>query len=101
MAYPQSRSGIMDIAPYIGGEAKAEGLQRLIRLASNEGAYGPPPKAVEALRAALSTLHRYPDGSYQLKSAVATSPPACNPASQSLKKPSTISRRFRAEDTLR
>lgn len=64
MAYPHPRPGIMDIAPYIGGEARAEGQQRLIRLASNEGAYGPPPKAVEALlRAALSTLHRYPDGS--------------------------------------
>lgn len=52
----------MDIAPYVGGEAKAAPGQRLIRLASNEGAYGPPPKAIEAVRNYLPDLHRYPDG---------------------------------------
>lgn len=62
MTKPQPRPGIMDIAPYIGGEAKAAPGQRLIRLASNEGAYGPPLKAVEAVRAYLPDLHRYPDG---------------------------------------
>lgn len=59
---PQPRPGIIEIAPYIGGEAKAEGDQRLIRLASNECAYGPPANAVEALRTYLPELHRYPDG---------------------------------------
>ncbi len=59
---PTPRPGIMDIAPYIGGEAKAAPGQRLLRLASNEGAYGPPPKVVEALRTYLPELHRYPDG---------------------------------------
>lgn len=59
---PTPRPGILDIAPYVGGEAKAAPGQRLLRLASNEGAYGPPPKAVEALRACLPDLHRYPDG---------------------------------------
>ncbi len=63
MSKPHPRPGILDIAPYIGGEAKAEGTQRLIRLASNEGAYGPPPAAVEALRNGLMDMHRYPDGS--------------------------------------
>lgn len=60
---PTPRSGIMEIAPYVGGEAKAAPGQRLLRLASNEGAYGPPPKAVEAVQAYLPELHRYPDGS--------------------------------------
>lgn len=63
MTTPTPRPGIMDIAPYVGGEAKAAPGQRLIRLASNEGAYGPPPKAIEALRHYLPDLHRYPDGS--------------------------------------
>ncbi len=62
MQKPTPRPGIMDIAPYVGGEAKAAPGQRLLRLASNEGAYGPPPKAVEALKNYLPDLHRYPDG---------------------------------------
>lgn len=62
MSTPQPRPGILDIAPYIGGEAKAEAEMRLIRLASNEGAYGPPPQAIAALQTALPELHRYPDG---------------------------------------
>jgi histidinol-phosphate aminotransferase len=53
----------MTIAPYVGGEAKAAAGVKLLRLASNEGAYGPPPKAVEALNNWLPDLHRYPDGS--------------------------------------
>jgi len=59
---PTPRPSVMSIAPYIGGEAKALPGQKLYRLASNEGAYGPPPKALDAIRAALPELHRYPDG---------------------------------------
>ncbi|MBI2495100.1 MAG: histidinol-phosphate transaminase [Candidatus Omnitrophica bacterium] len=36
-------------------------LSSVIKLASNENALGPSPKAMAALRAATSTLHRYPD----------------------------------------
>lgn len=60
---PTPRPGILDIAPYIGGEAKADGQQRLIRLASNENPYGPSPKAVGGLKALANDIHRYPDGS--------------------------------------
>ncbi len=56
------RPGILDIAPYVGGEASAPGARRLIRLASNEGALGPSPRAVAAMREAAAELHRYPDG---------------------------------------
>jgi histidinol-phosphate aminotransferase len=35
----------------------------VIKLASNENAFGPSPLAVEAMQAALATAHRYPDGS--------------------------------------
>ncbi len=35
----------------------------VIKLASNENPLGPSPKALEAMRAALSQIHLYPDGS--------------------------------------
>jgi histidinol-phosphate aminotransferase len=37
------------------------GLRSVIKLASNENALGPSPKAVAALRHVTSSLHRYPD----------------------------------------
>ena len=33
---PEPRPGILDIKAYVGGEASAPGVERLIRLASNE-----------------------------------------------------------------
>jgi histidinol-phosphate aminotransferase len=69
---PLPRPGILDIAPYIGGESKVEGVSRVIRLASNESALGPSPAAVEAYRAQAHNLHRYPDGgSAALRAAIA------------------------------
>ncbi|HUE18519.1 MAG TPA: histidinol-phosphate transaminase [Stellaceae bacterium] len=62
-AGPTPRSGILDIAPYIGGDAKILGHATPIRLASNESALGPSPKAIVAYRDLAGTLHRYPDGS--------------------------------------
>lgn len=62
MTGPIPNPGILDIAPYVGGEAHAPGADRLIRLASNEGALGPSPKAMEAYRNLTGELHRYPDG---------------------------------------
>ena len=38
------------------------GLERMVKLASNEGAYGPLPAAVAAFEAAVAELNRYPDG---------------------------------------
>lgn len=70
--HPVPRPGILDIAPYIGGESKVEGATRVIRLASNESALGPSPRAVEAYRALAHELHRYPDGgSVALRQAIA------------------------------
>jgi histidinol-phosphate aminotransferase len=44
-------------------ELQAElGLQRIVKLASNEGAFGPLPAAVAAFEAAVGDLNRYPDG---------------------------------------
>ncbi|HLZ65074.1 MAG TPA: histidinol-phosphate transaminase [Aliidongia sp.] len=59
---PVARPGVLDIAPYVGGESKVPGVNRVIRLASNEGALGPSPKAIEAYRALAGEIHRYPDG---------------------------------------
>ena len=54
--------GIMDIAPYVGGESGIEGRENVIKLASNEGPFGPSRKTVAALREAAEDYHRYPDG---------------------------------------
>jgi histidinol-phosphate aminotransferase len=44
-------------------ELQAElGLGRMVKLASNEGAFGPLPAAVAAFQAAVGDLNRYPDG---------------------------------------
>ena len=59
------RPGILDISPYVGGEAKAAGVERPIRLASNESALGPSSKAIAAYRALAGEIHRYPDGNAQ------------------------------------
>lgn len=60
---PVPGPGILDIAPYVGGESKVAGVERPIRLASNESALGPSPKAIAAYRALADDIHRYPDGS--------------------------------------
>ena len=59
------RPGILDIAPYVGGEAGLAGHKNVIRLASNENPLGPSPAAVEAYRSLATELHRYPDGGAQ------------------------------------
>lgn len=59
---PSPRPGILDIAPYVGGEAKITGVKRVIRLASNESALGPSARAIAAYREAAADMFRYPDG---------------------------------------
>ncbi|MBS7810167.1 histidinol-phosphate transaminase [Roseococcus pinisoli] len=56
------RPSILSIEPYIGGESKIPGVNRIVKLSSNEGAFGPPPAAMEAYAALAKELHRYPDG---------------------------------------
>lgn len=66
------RPGILDIAPYQGGQSSIGGRQDIIKLSSNEGALGPSPLAVEAARAAAAKMDRYPDGgSVALREALA------------------------------
>ena len=48
------------------------GLERVVKLASNEGPFGPFEAALEALRRVAPELNRYPDGgAYRLRLAVA------------------------------
>ena len=63
MSAPRPRPEILEIAAYVGGESKIPGRNRAIKLSSNEGAFGVPPGAAEALRCAATEQHRYPDGS--------------------------------------
>lgn len=62
MNLPTPKSGILAISPYVGGESSLPGVERVIKLSSNEGALGPSPKAVAAFHATGDELHRYPDG---------------------------------------
>jgi histidinol-phosphate aminotransferase len=61
------REALLSVQPYRPQrpmrELKAElGLERIVKLASNEGAFGPLPAAVAAFEAAVGDLNRYPDG---------------------------------------
>ncbi len=53
-------------------EVKREyGLDRVIKLASNENPLGPSPLAVEEMQRHLSGLHLYPNGGYDLRQVLA------------------------------
>jgi histidinol-phosphate aminotransferase len=62
MISPAPRPGIMTIKPYVGGDSAVAGAQTVIKLASNESALGPSPRALAALRDSAARIHRYPDG---------------------------------------
>jgi histidinol-phosphate aminotransferase len=71
------RSAIADLIPYEPGKPVEEvqrelGLDRVVKLASNEGPFPPFPAALEAIERASPDLNRYPDGGiYSLRSALA------------------------------
>ncbi len=56
------RPSILSVEPYVGGASKVPGVNRILKLSSNEGAFGPPPAAVAAIREMATDAHRYPDG---------------------------------------
>lgn len=63
---------VNDLVPYVPGEQPK--LTKLVKLNTNENPYGPSPKAIDAMRAAVSDdLRLYPDpNSDVLKQAVAS-----------------------------
>jgi histidinol-phosphate aminotransferase len=68
---------VRDLVPYEPGKPVEEvqrelGLDRVVKLASNEGPFGPFPEALEALARGAEELNRYPDGgAYRLRAALA------------------------------
>lgn len=67
---------IEKLVPYQPGKPISEvqrefGLERVVKLASNENPFGPSPLAREAVMRALESAHHYPDASgYELRQAL-------------------------------
>lgn len=59
---PRPKAGILDIDPYVGGKASAEGVAEPIKLSSNENVLGSSPLARIAFEQTVGKLHVYPDG---------------------------------------
>lgn len=62
MTSPTPRPEILTIHPYVAGESDIPGLNRTVKLSSNEGAFGVPPSALAAIRDVAGEVYRYPDG---------------------------------------
>jgi histidinol-phosphate aminotransferase len=71
------RPALDELVPYEPGKPIEEvqrelGLDRVVKLASNEGPHGPFPAALAALERTARALNRYPDGgAYRLRTALA------------------------------
>lgn len=69
--------GVQALRPYEPGKPvetleRELGIREAVKLASNENPLGPSPRAVDAIRNGLETLHIYPDGNgHALKQALA------------------------------
>ncbi|MBU1323751.1 MAG: histidinol-phosphate transaminase [Alphaproteobacteria bacterium] len=69
---PTPKPGILDIAPYVGGKSKIDGVAEPMKLSSNENMLGAGEKARAAYEAAIRNIHIYPDGrASKLRAAVA------------------------------
>jgi histidinol-phosphate aminotransferase len=77
-AAPFCRPAVEQLRPYEPGTPIEEvqrqlGIERVVKLASNEGPFGPFPAALEAMQASAPELNRYPDGgSFRLHEALAS-----------------------------
>jgi len=74
---PLFRPVVNELTPYQPGKPVEDvqrelGLERVVKLASNEGPFPPFPAALEAMERAARDLNRYPDGGmYRLHEALA------------------------------
>ena len=59
---PRPRPEILEIDPYVGGASTLPGINRVVKLSSNEGAFGAAARRPGGLPADADELHRYPDG---------------------------------------
>lgn len=77
MSETPSPDWVMRLKPYVPGKPIEElqrelGIDRVVKLASNENPLGPSPAAVEAMKRAAAEVHLYPDPtSWDLRHAVA------------------------------
>lgn len=62
MTGPEPHSWVRSLDVYVGGKSKADGIEHVIKLSSNESPFGASPRAVDAYHQAAAMLHRYPDG---------------------------------------
>lgn len=67
MFFSTTKENLLSIKNYVPGKpleelAREYGIRHAVKMASNENALGPSPRAVAAMRSALSQIHRYPDG---------------------------------------
>lgn len=68
---PIPRPGVLDIAPYVPGKSSAPGVDKVIKLSSNESPLGPSEHAIAAYKAAAAHLEDYPDGAVtELRTAI-------------------------------
>ncbi len=69
---PEPKKGILDIAAYVPGKARAPQGIRSVKLSSNETPLGASPRAVAAIEAIGRRLAEYPDAaSSELRDAIA------------------------------
>lgn len=66
---PGVRETITDVHAYEAGKTIEEvrrelGLDRIVKLGSNENPFAPFPEALEAMHEALATIHTYPESSF-------------------------------------
>lgn len=77
MTQTTSPPWVHELAPYVPGKPSSElkrelGIERIVKLASNENPLGPSPLAIEAMSRAAAEVHRYPDpAAYELKETLA------------------------------
>jgi len=71
MPRPQPRPGILAMPEYMRGLATVDGVERVVKLSSNENPFGPSPRAIAAAHDAIGAMHLYPEaGSGALRSAI-------------------------------
>ncbi|MEM9047775.1 MAG: histidinol-phosphate transaminase [Pseudomonadota bacterium] len=56
--------GVLDIAPYVGGDSASGGASETLKLSSNENPAGASPAAVAAFQDTADRLALYPDGAH-------------------------------------
>lgn len=78
MSLPGVRKAVSSVHPYVAGKTVEEvrrelGLDRVVKLGSNENPYGPYPGAMAAMRDALERINSYPEATFlELKGVIAS-----------------------------